>query len=172
MEGVIIKRATTEDVIALQEISIRTFVETFAEANTKENMERYLADSFDINMLTEELKHPDSRFYFALLGERIVGYLKINCGKAQTEQQNGDAVEIERIYVLQEFHSKKVGQLLYNHAVNEATAENAGYIWLGVWKGNKRAISFYEKNGFRAFDKHVFTLGTDEQIDIMMRKEL
>nr|WP_229746632.1 GNAT family N-acetyltransferase [Pedobacter mendelii] len=45
-------------------------------------------------------------------------------------------------------------------------------IWLGVWEENPRAIKFYEKNGFLAFDKHVFKMGDDIQTDIMMRKIL
>lgn len=34
---------------------------------------------------------------------------------------------------------------------------------------NPRAISFYKKNGFVEFDKHIFKLGDDEQTDIMMK---
>ena len=41
-----------------------------------------------------------------------------------------------------------------------------------VWEENLRAIRFYEKNGFKTFDKHVFRLGSDEQTDIMMKLEL
>ena len=37
---------------------------------------------------------------------------------------------------------------------------------------NPRAISFYKKNGFVEFDKHIFKLGNDEQTDIMMKLEL
>jgi len=45
-------------------------------------------------------------------------------------------------------------------------------VWLGVWDQNPRAISFYKKNGFIEFDKHVFRLGNDEQTDLMMRLEI
>ena len=48
----------------------------------------------------------------------------------------------------------------------------SNYVWLGVWEENQRAIRFYEKNGFIAFDKHIFKLGEDEQTDIMMKKTL
>lgn len=37
---------------------------------------------------------------------------------------------------------------------------------------NPRAIRFYEKNGFVAFNMHVFKMGYDVHIDIMMRKPL
>ncbi|MNE41268.1 Protease synthase and sporulation negative regulatory protein PAI 1 [compost metagenome] len=81
-------------------------------------------------------------------------------------------MEIERIYVLRAFHGKKVGQILYEKALQIAEVLGLSFIWLGVWEKNLRAIQFYEKNGFVAFDKHIFKLGDDEQTDIMMKKEL
>lgn len=82
------------------------------------------------------------------------------------------ALEIERIYVLSEYHGKRIGQLLYEKAMQIAKQSNADYIWLGVWEENPRAISFYKKNGFVEFDKHIFKLGDDEQTDIMMKLQL
>ena len=59
--------------------------------------------------------------------------------------------------------------MLYEKAIEIANQRNADYVWLGVWEENPRAISFYLKNGFVAFDKHIFKLGDDEQTDIMMK---
>ncbi|MEN9961197.1 MAG: Protease synthase and sporulation negative regulatory protein 1, partial [Bacteroidota bacterium] len=38
-----------------------------------------------------------------------------------------------------------------------------------VWEKNSRAIRFYEKQGFVAFDQHIFQLGEDAQTDILMK---
>jgi diamine N-acetyltransferase len=74
--------------------------------------------------------------------------------------------------VLKEFHGKNVGKLLYEKALHIARQKNAGYVWLGVWEENHRAIRFYKKNGFKEFDKHIFRLGNDNQTDIMMKLNL
>ena len=110
-----------------------------------------------------------SEFYFAQLNDENIGYLKINTGEAQTEKQEKNALEIERIYVLNEYHGKNVGQILYQKALEIANQNSNDFVWLGVWEENKRAIRFYEKNGFVAFDKHIFNLGNDAQTDIMMK---
>lgn len=102
----------------------------------------------------------------------MIGYLKINLGQAQTEKLDLDALEIERIYLLKAFYGQKVGQLLYQKAIDIAHEIQASYVWLGVWEENYRALKFYEKNGFIAFDKHKFWLGDDEQTDLMMKKIL
>lgn len=167
-----IVKATTADVDQLQKIARQTFYETFAEQNTEENMAQYLAEGFSIEKLTAELNDPNSVFYFAIFEQKAVGYLKLNFGPSQTELYDRQSLEIERIYVSKEFHGKKVGQLLYHKAVEIAQQKNVSFIWLGVWEENLRAISFYQKNGFVAFDKHIFRLGDDEQTDILMKLEL
>ena len=135
-------------------------------------MRKYLNEGFSIEKLTAELKNENSVFYFALSENNIIGYLKINFGVSQTELNDEKALEIERIYVSKEYHGKKVGQVLYDKAIQIANESNVNYVWLGVWEENQRAIRFYEKNGFVEFDKHIFNLGNDEQTDIMMKKYL
>ena len=71
----------------------------------------------------------------------MIGYLKLNFGQSQTELQDDRALEIERIYVLKEFHGKSVGQLLYDKAIQIARQKRADYVWLGVWEENPRAIN-------------------------------
>jgi ribosomal protein S18 acetylase RimI-like enzyme len=168
----IILQAFPEDAGVLRSLAVETFVETFAASNSEENMAAYLAGHFNEQQLVLELNNPNSQFFIAWEGEVPVGYLKVNSGKSQTELQDEAALEIERIYVKQAYHGKQVGQLLCDHAMAIARSQNKTYVWLGVWEENPRAIRFYEKNGFVAFDKHVFRMGGEEQTDIMMKKVL
>ncbi|MGY3215292.1 N-acetyltransferase family protein [Mucilaginibacter sp. HD30] len=172
IETIVIRKVELGDLHLLQRIGRKTFLETFGSTNDNADMEKYLAEGFTDNKLTSELSNADSFFYFATLGESVIGYLKLNKGQAQTEIKEDHGLEIERIYVLKEYHGKKVGQVLYDKAIEVANQLKVDYVWLGVWEENPRAISFYKKNGFVEFDKHVFKLGSDEQTDIMMRKEL
>ncbi|MFC4816729.1 MULTISPECIES: GNAT family N-acetyltransferase [unclassified Flavobacterium] len=167
-----IRKITVGDLQDLQEIGKRTFQETFASENSEEDMKNYLETSFANEKIMAELEDENSEFYFVELEEKAIGYLKVNSGSSQTEIKSEDALEIERIYVLKEFHGKKAGQILFDKAIQIARANNKKYVWLGVWEENQRAIRFYEKNGFVAFDKHIFKLGTDEQTDIMMQLKL
>jgi ribosomal protein S18 acetylase RimI-like enzyme len=168
----VIRKIHLVDLPQLQKIGVRTFAETFSELNTKEDLEKYIEEGFSTDKLSAELNNSNSSFYFAELNEEVIGYLKINFGNAQTELKDNKAVEIERIYVLQAYHGKKIGQLLYNKAIEIAKEHGAHYVWLGVWEQNHRALQFYKKNGFVPFDTHIFKLGNDEQTDIMMKLAL
>jgi ribosomal protein S18 acetylase RimI-like enzyme len=172
MKNIEINRVTLNMIDQLQKIGRKTFYETFSDGNTEENMKKYLEEELSIEKLTAEVNDKNSEFYFAKLNNNVVGYLKLNFGQSQTELKEDNVVEIERIYVLKEYHGKNVGQILYEKAIQIASQLNANYIWLGVWEQNPRAINFYKKNGFIEFDKHIFKLGKDEQTDIMMKLQL
>jgi ribosomal protein S18 acetylase RimI-like enzyme len=172
MEQISIRTIGIDDVVTLQKIAQQTFSETFTDYNDQDNLKKYLDEKFTIEKLSEELANPHSTFYFAQVGDEVVGYLKTNTGKAQTELKELNAFEIERIYVLQVYHGKKVGQLLIEKALEEARKTTCSYVWLGVWEENHRAIRFYSKNGFIKFDTHIFKMGDDEQTDWMMKRGL
>lgn len=166
MENIEIVVVTLADVLALQTISRKTFFEAFEWGNTPENMAYYLATAFDEAQLRTEIETEHVAFYFAKLENEVIGYMKI------TEKPADACIEIDRIYVLQAFHGKKVGQILMDKALLLAKEKQVADICLGVWEKNPKAIRFYEKNGFVAFDTHVFMLGDDAQTDIMMKKKL
>lgn len=172
MTTIEITKVNLSEIDQLQKIGRQTFKETFSASNSVENMKNYLEEGFSNEKLTAELSEKNSEFYFASLEGEIIGYLKINFGDSQTELKDSKALEIERIYVSKDFHGKSVGQLLYDKAIEIAKQKDVEYVWLGVWEENPRAISFYKKNGFIEFDKHIFKLGGDEQTDIMMKLKL
>lgn len=172
MDEIILRRATITDLPLLREIGRQTFSETFTDHNTEEDLSKYLAERFSEEKLTSELNDRNSEFFFARLGNSVIGYLKINTGPAQTEDWNPSALEIERIYVLKEFYGKKVGQLLLDKAIQVARKKDINTVWLGVWEKNFRALGFYHKNGFNQFDRHIFRLGDSEQTDYMMKLEI
>jgi len=142
MEIVAINSEALKD---LQQISIQTFEETFTDHNSAEDMQEYLKNSFSDDKLLGELKVESSRFFLAKYENRVVGYLKLNFGTAQTELKESNGLEIERIYVLREYLGQKVGQQLFELALSIANEMNMEYVWLGVWEENHRALKFYQK---------------------------
>lgn len=106
MQNIYIQKGSIDNIDELQKISRQTFYETFSPANTEANMQKYLEESFSVEKLTTELNNKNAEFYFATLDGKLIGYLKLNFEQSQTELQDDKAVEIERIYVLKEYHGK------------------------------------------------------------------
>jgi diamine N-acetyltransferase len=167
-QEVIIQPITIHDLEALQQLSRQTFFETFAGQNTESNMTHYLETAFSLEKLSEELLDPDAAFFISLWNDEPVGYLKIILNKHPDGHRDARYMEIERIYVRSTFHGKGVAGTLFEKALSIARNNLIGYVWLGVWEHNPRAIAFYSKYGFTAFGKHDFFLGEDRQTDILM----
>ena len=160
------------DLKELENISRLTFTESFSEVNDPDNFANYLDNNFSSEVLTKEINNPNSAFYLVKFGGESVAYFKTNIGKAQTEPNHDDGLEVERIYVTKSYHRQGFGQRMLEKAETLARSLGKKYIWLGVWKENPEAIQFYQKMGFSKIGVHVFQLGNEAQVDYMMAKDL
>lgn len=168
-----------EDLHELCIISRQTFIDAFKDQNKEENISHFVNGAYTVENLGNQLNNSDSEFYFARAVDSLkdklnpaLGYMKINFGSAQSELQDSGALELERIYVDSNQLGKGIGQLLLDKAIEIARKAGLSYIWLGVWEHNLKARRFYAKNGFVKFDEHIFTLGDDDQTDLLLKKIL
>lgn len=172
IDTVIIRECNFNDIEKIRSIEIQTFQETFATENTEEDMKNYLDENFNSFKVKAELENLESKFFVAEIEDKVVAYMKLNVGTAQTDQDYNHSLEIERIYVRQEYQNMHLGNQLIKRAIAFGTDLGLEYIWLGVWEHNTKAIGFYERMGFVKFGSHVFVLGSDEQTDYLMKLPL
>ncbi len=154
----------------LRSVSIDTFIDTFREENTEENLQAYVDRAFGEEQLEKELAEPESAFYLIYLDGQLAGYLKLNWGSSQTEQMGNDHLEVERIYIRTIFKRKGLGRMLLNYAFDEAKNKGKHVIWLGVWEKNQDALYFYKKLGFFEAGEHVFQFGSEQQTDLILKR--
>ncbi len=171
-ESVFIREVRLDELEILQQLATSTFVDTYASENTEENMNTYVSENFNKNKLIAQLKNPDVKFFFALIDGIIAGYIKLNIGKAQTDDKLENALEVERIYVINNYKGKSVGRQLLQKSFALAKSLNIDQVWLGVWENNLKAVAFYKKHGFYVFSEHEYILGTENQRDLLLKKEL
>ena len=167
-----IVRCGLRDARVIAEIGRKTFIETYADQTSAEDMREHLVQAYSPDRLEAELSQPDSSFFIARVDDAIAGYLKVNRGKAQTELRGHSGLEIESLYVVQAFQGQGIGKLLLAKALEEARRAGADYIWLGVWERNAPARRFWRRMGFAQFGSHAFRFGGVEHTDLMMRREL
>jgi ribosomal protein S18 acetylase RimI-like enzyme len=167
-----IRHATHDDISLLVELGIKTFYDTFADVNTKADMDLYLEKNFNVPQVSSEIKDVNNIFLIAYYDGIPAGYAKLRKGSTPSELDGENAIELERLYAAAAFIGKSVGRILMDGCI--ALARQQGYttLWLGVWEHNLRAIAFYQKCGFEKFSAHPFMLGTDLQTDHMMKKNI
>lgn len=169
-DSINIRRASQADAKILTEISALTFFDTFKDTCTKEDMDGFIEEYFNIDQLISELQNPNDFYFIAFFDDRAVGYLRLKEDKSDVAIiANHKAIELKRIYVLKEFISKKIGASLMKFALNFAEESNYEIIWLGVWEHNERAKRFYQKFGFEDTGvQHPFPIGSTPQTDNWM----
>ncbi|MUK88706.1 GNAT family N-acetyltransferase [Ornithinibacillus sp. L9] len=167
-----VKKCNREDLEILQKISIETFNDTFKDQNSPENMKAYLEKAFNLIQLEKELSNVSSEFFFVYVRNEVAGYIKVNTNEAQSEEMGDEALEIERIYIKNQYQKHGLGKYMLNHTMDMAREKNKRKIWLGVWEKNENAIAFYKKMGFAQTAAHAFYMGDDKQTDFIMTKTL
>jgi ribosomal protein S18 acetylase RimI-like enzyme len=156
----------------IADIARKTFMETYGEMNTPENMEAYLNSQFSDEKLVEELEHPRTRFFLAYLNGIPVAFTKLRDDRKAKKLEEIKALEIQRIYVLQEYQGFSMGKAMVDMIKDVARKDGYQTIWLQVWQKNNKAIRFYQKAGFTVFETANFLLGNSCQQDFLMRYDL
>lgn len=167
-----IRRGALQDAGLLAELGARTFFETFAADNTHENMAAYLSGSFNLERQLAELTDLSCLFQIAELDGAPVGYAMLRAHDELPNINGKNPIELVRLYVSRESLGSGVGAALMQAAIDEARQEGYETLWLGVWEHNHRARAFYRKWNFHEVGTHLFQLGDDRQIDILMLRSL
>jgi ribosomal protein S18 acetylase RimI-like enzyme len=167
-----IRPALTNDIEMLQKLCIETFTDTYAKYNKEEDIQLYITEHFNHKNLLDELENQSNFFFVGILNHEAAGYMKLRTSYKLMQLKNKKSIELERIYVVKHLQGAGLGYGFIQFAIEFAQSKEYDIIWLGVWKRNKKAMEFYKKCGFKIFGEHKFTLGTDEQSDWLMKKEL
>jgi diamine N-acetyltransferase len=167
-----IRHATIEDAQLVADISHQTFYDTFASANTKENMDKFLNEQFTKGKLMMEVGAAENIFLLAYWNKDLAGYVKLRDSRVPVSLGSKNAIEIARIYAMASMIGKGVGKELMQYCIDIARQKEKEYVWLGVWEKNQRAIEFYTKFGFEKFDNTDFLLGDELQRDWLMKRKV
>lgn len=140
----------------------QTFIESHSSSAAPEDIAAYVNEKFTEEQFQLELSDKSNLFRIALDKGNAVGYSKIIPDCSHPLLQEKSVCKMERLYVLQDYFEKKIGQILFNDSIDLAMQYKQKGIWLNVWTGNPRALRFYEKQGFikkgetffRISDKH------------------
>jgi diamine N-acetyltransferase len=165
-----IRKAGRGDARKLALAAEQTFRDTFAALNTAENMDSHCRASFGEAIQANEIADPGRVTFVCEHGASLVAFAQLRWGKAPDCVAADAPGEIQRLYVIREFHGKGIAHQLMSACIDEMASRRSDVVWLGVWERNPKAIAFYRKFRFDAVGDHIFRLGSDPQRDIVMAR--
>ena len=96
-----IRPLETADLRTLQKLSVETFVDTFIDSNTADDLASCMDSLYNTEKLARELAAKHSYFYFIEVEGQVAGYLKLNTRYEQTEGQRACiSFRVSRAYTL------------------------------------------------------------------------
>lgn len=167
-----LEKIKLSEINTLQKLAIDTYEASFGHKNKPGITEQYYEYAFAKAQLSQQLSNSQSFWYFVYIEEQIIGYIKYNILNAQTEFQEVDGIELERIYLINSHQNKGYGKRLIEFMIEKARTLKKKYIWLGVWEENPKAIQFYQQCGFKITGTHNYDMIAEIQMDYIMRLDL
>ena len=168
-----IRLATKDDATYIAMLGRITFTEAFGQLFTdKDGLKQYLNTTFSVQKIKESLGKTNNVYWIAFVDELPVGYAKLKLRSPCQFINDKRISQLQKIYVLQDFLSMKIGKRLQEVLLQRAMMSGSRAIWLSVYQGNQRAIAFYEKNGFGTIGAHHFSIGAQTFDFKAMSKEL
>ncbi len=165
-----IRLASVSDAAALASLASQTFIDTYAEQNTRENLAAHLQESYTQQRQAREINDPTMVTLLVESLDELVGFAQMRRDHKPDCVTDPSAIEIWRFYISVPWHGKGVAAALMDRCVLEARQRDAQSVWLGVYSINFKAQRFYQKMGFEAIGEHVFTVGDDPQRDFVLSR--
>ena len=167
-----IRHATPRDARELAHLGERTFRDAFGPMNTPENMDHHTRERYGEAIQAREITDPGLTTLVCDVGGALIGFTQLRWEVAPPCVAANAPGEIQRLYVASEWHGQGVAQQLMEAALGLMQARRCDVAWLGVWEHNPRAIAFYHKYGFAEVGELPFSLGDDDQRDLVMARPL
>jgi diamine N-acetyltransferase len=154
-------RANVSHAASIATIGKKSFRKAFEHLfNNREELFEYLEQTYDPVKLAKSLRKESNIYFLAWYDGEPVGFAKLKKDSLNEQIESLAQMELQKIYVLPEFHGTGAGSALMSAAKNLALEVKPDYVWLDTHTSNEKAINFYLKNGFHKIGKYHFTIGS------------
>ncbi|MFN7118070.1 MAG: GNAT family N-acetyltransferase [Saprospiraceae bacterium] len=167
-----IRWATLRDAAIIVELGRQTFTETFGHLFTPTALRDYLDATFNNIKICNSLQKAQNQYFIAYFENKAVGYSKIKINSKTPEIQAECPVQLQKLYVLQNFIAYKIGAALMQFCLQLPEIQSNDLMWLVVLQSNERAIRFYEKFGFIKYSEYAHQIGENRFEYYIMTKNL
>lgn len=172
MSELTIRKADLSDINLISALGITTCYEAYFELDPSKDLADYCINFFSLEEIKNELNDINSTYLIAEYKGNAVGFVKLREGKNVDCLQDKNAIEVQRIYLLEKVKGKGFGKLLIDKSIEIGREKGYEMLWLGVWDQNIEAQKFYEKIGMKNVGLTDFSDGKNKFINFVFAKEL
>ncbi len=159
-----IRKATTEDVPLIRELTFKVWPQTYAPILSKTQIDYMLEMMYSKSSLQQQM-NKGSQFIIVYENNEPVGF-------AAYFEKSPSVFKLDKIYVLPSQQGKGTGRFVIDYIIDKIKKKGATALQLQVNRNNK-ARNFYEKLGFVVIEEKDFDIGNGYFMnDYVMEKVL
>lgn len=132
----------------LSEMGTETFVDAHKDSAPAKEIDTYLKDKYSLPAIIRELSDSKNIYHIIKFENKIAGFSKMMLNSKHPGIHEQNVAKIDQIYLRHSFQGLKLGAELLQFNIELSKSNDQAGMWLVVWVGNLKAISFYEKFGF------------------------
>lgn len=151
-----ISRATEEDYSIIAGIGKVSVAAAHKDSCSVEIMNEFIDANYNDEAIKKELSNTNNIYHILKYGSHKVGFSKITFNTQHPNIAEENVTKLDRIYLLKDVHGLKIGFELLRFNIEFSKNNDQAGIWLYTWVGNKRAIDFYSRAGFKIIGSHDF----------------
>lgn len=153
-----IRKAKLKDAETLADLARQTFLESHGHSAKEATILRYLDQNYTVDVFLKELNNIDFQYHVLEYENKVIGFSKIVLNQPHPLIFNSNITKLDRIYILENYLNRKLGWKLFDFNLSIAKTNGQKGMWLYTWVENRRAIDFYQKNGFKIIGSHDFAI--------------
>jgi GNAT superfamily N-acetyltransferase len=153
-----VRQAVTSDIPKLAQIHVQTWIETYTGLIPEDVLQNIITLESRELQWQRTLANPRIKVLVAVIDNILVGFCSLTV--------QGQEAEIYTLYLLRAHQKKKLGQQLWNAALEYAKTRNAKNLVLWVLEGNPTR-GFYEHMGGNLEDQRIETIGKAALPEVM-----
>lgn len=154
-----IRPATNADLRIVQQIAYATWPSTYGEILSMAQIEYMLELMYNLDTLQKQLEEKSQVFLLAFSSNEILGFASY-----ELNYKDAASTKIHKIYMLPQAQGKGIGKALIEAIETTARQNGNDALILNVNQFNK-AVSFYERIGFKKAGNEVIDIGNGYVMD-------
>ena len=151
-------KAEVEHAALIAEIGEKTFWESHGISASKVDINAFVSKTYTKEALVKELENKNNTYHLIYYNSKLAGFSKIVLNAPNNNIKPKNVTKLDRFYLLKAFYGQKLGLKLFDFNVALSKKNKQEGIWLAVWVENQRAISFYQKAGFKIVGEYNFQI--------------
>jgi ribosomal protein S18 acetylase RimI-like enzyme len=156
-ENITYRNARLNDAVKLSVLYKQVYIQTYGINGVSDEFANFITKQFSIERIENTIAKDPNAIVVAEYQGNLVGVAEIERTK-KSPVGNIIAPELNKLYILEWFCGKGVGQKLLAFVEDYLAEKGENEIWLWVLESNNRAVNFYEKHQYQYLGNATFQM--------------